>query len=50
MDSSGSWMDQMLKKIFTGDMRYYFDVDNSYVKKKLLIVLFPFLFKVVKKN
>ena len=32
--------------VFNKDIRYYFDVDNQYVISKLLVILFPFAYKV----
>ena len=32
--------------VFNKDIRYYFDVDGQYVVKKLLVILFPFMYKV----
>jgi len=41
-----SHYDSFLHRVFSSEYRYYFDVDNKYVIKKLAILISPFFFKV----
>lgn len=43
----GKRYDTFFAKVFSSDYRYYFDVDNAYVTKKLAILVAPFLSRVV---
>jgi hypothetical protein len=38
--------DSIFEKMFSSDYRYYFDVDNNYVMKKLTLLHIPFAFTV----
>lgn len=41
----GERYDSFLNSIFSSQYRFYFDVDNSYVIKKILMTLVPFIYR-----